>query len=337
MQGIAALAKKFPEFEAYFVDGEVFDMREALSFHDNTDATREDMLKLRSRIQKEFWEFIRPPCRKMYIVAGAKWPNDKGLMESKGETVKKIYTEFAVDVERVGKNLVCHRLYVYDHRRQGNMEMMARYANVEIIPAEVYGFTEKRVAWAHWGRHLDKNNWRGFGQNFGFGNLTGEEDLSIMLPELEIVDELAWRFNLAPGKVLVKMGLMGEDSRKAAIRDFDLMAAEDISDFATTLVFTLFFLNVKNVVQVEQKIPVLRNYYWPKNWGRVYKTLSLTQTLKRRGPGAGDSIPTGMKYRAHFQRGHFKKRRTGIFWWNPHWRGDWNRGQVVKDYVAKNE
>jgi hypothetical protein len=36
--------------------------------------------------------------------------------------------------------------------------------------------------------------------------------------------------------------------------------------------------------------------------------------------------------RAHFVRGHFKTRRSGIFWWGPHMRGQAKYGSVVKDY-----
>jgi hypothetical protein len=36
--------------------------------------------------------------------------------------------------------------------------------------------------------------------------------------------------------------------------------------------------------------------------------------------------------RAHFVRGHFKTRRTGLFWWGPHMRGKLEHGYVSKDY-----
>jgi hypothetical protein len=36
--------------------------------------------------------------------------------------------------------------------------------------------------------------------------------------------------------------------------------------------------------------------------------------------------------RAHWARGHWKLRRTGLFYWRPHLRGDLNRGMVDKDY-----
>jgi hypothetical protein len=36
--------------------------------------------------------------------------------------------------------------------------------------------------------------------------------------------------------------------------------------------------------------------------------------------------------RAHFVRGHFKVRKSGIFWWSPFLRGDKDVGMVMKDY-----
>lgn len=36
--------------------------------------------------------------------------------------------------------------------------------------------------------------------------------------------------------------------------------------------------------------------------------------------------------RGHFVSGHWKVRRTGIFFWHPHARGDFKRGAVSKDY-----
>lgn len=45
------------------------------------------------------------------------------------------------------------------------------------------------------------------------------------------------------------------------------------------------------------------------------------------GAGGGDA-----SVRAHFVRGHFKIRASGVFWWSPFLRGDAKRGLVMKDY-----
>jgi hypothetical protein len=38
--------------------------------------------------------------------------------------------------------------------------------------------------------------------------------------------------------------------------------------------------------------------------------------------------------RLHWRRGHFKARKTGLFWWSPHLAGQKELGMVEKDYVA---
>ena len=38
--------------------------------------------------------------------------------------------------------------------------------------------------------------------------------------------------------------------------------------------------------------------------------------------------------RLHWRRGHFKARKTGLFWWSPHLAGRKELGMVEKDYVA---
>lgn len=43
---------------------------------------------------------------------------------------------------------------------------------------------------------------------------------------------------------------------------------------------------------------------------------------------------TDEKRRLHFVRGHFKVRKTGVFWWNPHTAGSKELGFVEKEYVA---
>lgn len=48
--------------------------------------------------------------------------------------------------------------------------------------------------------------------------------------------------------------------------------------------------------------------------------------LGQRGKGTSEDI------RKHFVVGHWKTRRTGLFWWNPHWRGSEQHGSVTHDY-----
>lgn len=46
------------------------------------------------------------------------------------------------------------------------------------------------------------------------------------------------------------------------------------------------------------------------------------------GERRGDYTPM----REHFCRGHFKTRKTGVFFWHPHLRGDHARGKIEKEY-----
>jgi len=48
--------------------------------------------------------------------------------------------------------------------------------------------------------------------------------------------------------------------------------------------------------------------------------------------GRANGAARSMEIRAHFVRGHFKTRRSGIFWWGPHMRGRLEHGYVSKDY-----
>lgn len=44
---------------------------------------------------------------------------------------------------------------------------------------------------------------------------------------------------------------------------------------------------------------------------------------------------TKSKSRLHLRRGHFKQRKTGLFWWNPHIAGKENEYAIEKSYVIK--
>jgi hypothetical protein len=65
-----------------------------------------------------------------------------------------------------------------------------------------------------------------------------------------------------------------------------------------------------------------------------HKLLKIAHRQHRRvyanGDG-GDYTPM----RQHFCRGHFKIRRTGVFFWHPHLRGDPARGRIEKDYELR--
>lgn len=58
--------------------------------------------------------------------------------------------------------------------------------------------------------------------------------------------------------------------------------------------------------------------------------LNLSRGLQRRMGCDGDGAAAAK--RLHTVRGHFKIRKTGIFWWSDFWRGDAKSGEVTKSY-----
>lgn len=62
-----------------------------------------------------------------------------------------------------------------------------------------------------------------------------------------------------------------------------------------------------------------------------HKVLKIAQRQVTRVPGDRDHGPHAAM-RLHFVRGHFKSRRSGVYFWNPHARGDAAKGRVEKDY-----
>ena len=67
--------------------------------------------------------------------------------------------------------------------------------------------------------------------------------------------------------------------------------------------------------------PLLFDYHW----------VCIPQRYKHRHLPSDDADP--LQLRAHFVRGHFKARKTGIFFWSAYQRGNPKLGFVHKDYV----
>lgn len=63
-----------------------------------------------------------------------------------------------------------------------------------------------------------------------------------------------------------------------------------------------------------------------------HKILKIAQRQVQRVYPDGERHPTHAPMRGHFCRGHFKARKTGIFFWHPHARGHFSKGTVTKDY-----
>ena len=62
-----------------------------------------------------------------------------------------------------------------------------------------------------------------------------------------------------------------------------------------------------------------------------HKLLKIARRQQRRvyvNGNASDHAPM----RGHFVMGHWKHRKTGLYFWHPHKRGDFKRGRIEKDY-----
>lgn len=62
-----------------------------------------------------------------------------------------------------------------------------------------------------------------------------------------------------------------------------------------------------------------------------YQVVDLNREVKHSLCQAGES---GDGVRFHWRRGHFKARKSGLFWWRPHTAGRRELGEVMKEYVA---
>lgn len=110
----------------------------------------------------------------------------------------------------------------------------------------------------------------------------------------------------------------------------------------------LLLLNCKNIETEDNQPPSKLNRKRSKNGKQelfTYKTLVLKLPSNRQAPH--DNTDTAdNKTRIHFCRGHFKifsedaplfGKLTGLYWWDPHVRGDKAKGLVVKDYAVRTD
>jgi hypothetical protein len=122
------------------------------------------------------------------------------------------------------------------------------------------------------------------------------------------------------------------------------MAEEDRGEF-TILSSFLLLLNCKNIAPIiispSRKINSCRRRKGKQELF-TYKTLQIK--LPGTKQDRGESQPTGDHNRIHFCRGHFKEytedqplfgKITGLWWWQPHVRGQNRDGIVLKDYQIK--
>ena len=110
------------------------------------------------------------------------------------------------------------------------------------------------------------------------------------------------------------------------------------SDWAGELAYMLAvvgLLNVRNAVETEHVDRVKINRSRAKA-GKLplfeHHVLKISGRQRKRVYTNGESANDHAPMRAHYVRGHFKARRSGVYFWSPHVRGDLQRGMVDKDY-----
>jgi hypothetical protein len=118
----------------------------------------------------------------------------------------------------------------------------------------------------------------------------------------------------------------------------DLVFELSILDWSGEAMFILAFLALLNTVNAHEKVSSNLAKLNRSRVGRGslplqdYYTLKISSRLKSRMNIKPDS-EGHRDLRLGIVRGHFKVRKTGIFFWHPYWRGKSRVGVVEKDYV----
>jgi hypothetical protein len=117
---------------------------------------------------------------------------------------------------------------------------------------------------------------------------------------------------------------------------FARLAHSDWGGEKRYLIAALGLLNARNVAEVEHVDKTKQNRK-RRNRGQhelcshtmlKIRAIHKRSFLGKKGSGSGEDV------RKHFVSGHWKTRRTGLFWWNPHWRGHGD-GTVTHDYELR--
>jgi len=134
-------------------------------------------------------------------------------------------------------------------------------------------------------------------------------------------DRLSWRYKIDPG-------------RRSRCPNF----SDDIEGSVECGLIQIFagaiaLLNTRNGLSIEtENLERLnraraRCHKYPLiEYRRTSLLLSRVQSRRVALARNGDS-----SVRCHEQRGHYKLRRSGLWWWIPHWRGDPKRGVIMRE------
>jgi len=110
-------------------------------------------------------------------------------------------------------------------------------------------------------------------------------------------------------------------------------AIRDVSDELGHMIATLVLMNSKNCVEIRPVEPPPKLNKARVKQGKTallpYSTVEITLN-RAASRAAGDSAEAREAMRLHLVRGHFKVRKTGVFWWHAFLRGDEEIGTVER-------
>lgn len=115
------------------------------------------------------------------------------------------------------------------------------------------------------------------------------------------------------------------------------LARSDWAGEAGYILAVIGLLNARNVVETQAVSHGLLNRARARR-GRPplfeYKILKIASRHHHRAYGANGRHGDYSPMRGHFVRGHFKVRKSGIFFWHPFARGSFKRGKIDKVYTT---
>ena len=145
------------------------------------------------------------------------------------------------------------------------------------------------------------------------------------------LNRLEARAEVLPNPRLVKLWMAVEARGAEYLEAFKANAISDCEGEGGFVEGLLATLNSRNLSSVSEPCDMSKINKARRRMGRPellsFRTvrLSLSRGVeRRRGQGTGDPLPL------HMVRGHFKVRKSGIYWWSPFWRGDAAIGVVSR-------
>lgn len=131
---------------------------------------------------------------------------------------------------------------------------------------------------------------------------------------------------------------------KAALAAFEQNAFQAVLGVALVAMETLVFMNVKNVghrrvamTEAAAAAVGLKKVLIPRftfHYLDVFRDADGARDLGGLGAAVRGTPERNAEMRRHLVRGHFKRRRSGIFWWGDFFRGNPALGEVTKTYRA---